>query len=147
MRIIVIPLFLIFTLHAYGQNKRLPVKVTEATSRRWVSGADGRTGTKYTIRVYIRTAQKMEFINLWIGSKNVPFDIELYNLEIPKMIQQGDTVLLTYNQINGDTAEYEKTKRLPIDYKGEALIEATVGGKTRYFIVCSIQPVATLLGQ
>lgn len=139
-------LFSIFSLTA--QKKQLPVKIIEATSQYWVSGAPGgRTGTKYAIKVYIRTDKKVEFRNLWIGKENVPFDVEFFSLDIAKKIQQGDTLLLTYNEINGEKNENAEGKRLPINYKGVGLIELTVDDKARYFIVKNLKQLVEFRGQ
>ena len=126
----------------------MPVKVIEATQQTWVSGAPGgKTGVKYSIKVYINTQKKTEFKNIWIGKTNVPFDVEFFSLDIPKKIQYGDSLLLTYNKINGVENENAEMKRLPLNYKGAALIEAIVDGKARYFIVKNFKQVASLRGQ
>jgi hypothetical protein len=140
-------IFLLF-LAKFGlsQHKELPIKVLEATSQHWVSGAPGgKTGTKYSIKIYIRTDKKIEFVNLWLGNKNVPFDVEFYSIEIQKKIQQGDSILITCNEIRGD-AEEMHAMRVPFKYKGAALIEATVDGKTRYFIISKIKTLPALQG-
>jgi len=104
----------ILSLHA--QKKQLPIKIIEATSKTWVSGAPGgRTGTKYSIKVFVGTDKKVAFRNLWLGKENTPFDVEFFSLDIPKKIQQGDLLLLTYNKINGEKNENAEGKRLPID--------------------------------
>src|SRR5690349_16879630 len=101
MRNCLLLLFLVFAGPLLAQKKGLPVKVIEATQQNWVSGAPGgRTGTKYAIKVYINTQQKVEFQNIWIGKENVPFDVEFFSLDIPKKIQYGDSLLLTYNKVN-----------------------------------------------
>ncbi len=139
---------LLSVLSLTAQKKQLPIKVIDATSQSWVSGAPGgRTGTKYSIKVYIRTDKKVEFINLWLARENVPFDVEFFSLDIPKKIQQGDTLLLTYNKVNGEKNENAEGKRLPIDYKGAGLIELTIDGKARYFIVKRFKQLQPLRGQ
>jgi hypothetical protein len=138
-------IFLLF-LAKFGlsQHKELPIKILEATSQHWVSGAPGgKTGTKYSIKIYIRTDKKVEFVNLWLGQKNVAFDVEFYSIEIQKKIQQGDSILITCNEIHGDTEEAH-AMRVPFKYKGAALLEATVDGKTRYFIVSKIKILPAL---
>lgn len=131
-----------------AQSKRCPVKISSATQQNWVSGAPGgRTGTKYSIRVYIDTKQKVEFTNLWIGSQNVAFDVEFFSLDIPKKIQFGDSLLLVHNKLNNENNTKADAKRLPIHYKGFALIEAVVGGKARYFIVKKVTSLPDLRGR
>lgn len=141
-------LFLSFSQFSISQKKNLPVKVIEATYQKWVSGAPGgRTGTKYAIKVYIRTSKKVVFRNLWIGKENVAFDVEFFSLDIPKKIQQGDSLLLTYNTINREDNESSEAKRLPIRYKGCALIETAIDGNARYFIVKNFRQLPPLRGQ
>ena len=149
MKFSVVYLLLLFAVQfSFCQKKELPIKVIEATSQTWISGAPGgRTGTKYTIKVYIRTDKKVEFKNVWIGKENVPFNVEFFSLDIPKKIQQGDSLLLTYNNINGEENENADAKRLPVNYKGVALIESVVNGKTRYFIVKNFRKLPALRGQ
>ncbi len=131
-----------------GQKKAGPVKIIEATKQNWVSGAPGgKTGTKFAIKVYINTAAKVEFKNIWIGEENVPFDVEFFSLDIPKKIENGDSLLLTYNKINGERNETNGVKRCPCKYKGAAIIEALVDGKARYFIVKGFTEVAPLKGR
>ncbi len=140
-------LFLFSLSFAFAQKKQSPVQVIEATLQRWVSGAPGgKHGTKFTVKVYINTEKKVEFQNLWLGQVNVPFDVEFFSLEIPKKIQYGDTLLLTYNQVDGEQTDKD-AKRLPVNCKGAALIEATVDGKAKYFIVKNIIALAALKGQ
>jgi hypothetical protein len=131
----------------FAQKKQLPVRVIEATKQNWVSGAPGgRTGTKYSVKVYINTPRKIEFTNLWIGLQNVAFDVEFFSLDIPKKIQNGDSLLLTYNKVNGYKTESSVAKHLPLRYKGVALIEATVDYKVRYFAVKNFKQLADKQG-
>jgi hypothetical protein len=140
---IIAMLFCLQITQVFSQQKALPIKVLEATSQHWISGAPGgKTGTKYAIKVYIRTDKRFEFVNLWLGKKNVPFDVEFYSQEIQKRIQQGDSVLLTYNEIRGESEHFNAP--LPFSYKGAALIEAKVDGKRRYFIVSLLKELPDL---
>ena len=141
-------LFLLSTLISFSQKKELPVKIIEATQQTWVSGAPGgKTGTKYSIKVYINTKRKTEFKNIWIGKMNVLFDVEFFSLDIQKKIEYGDSLLITYNKIYGVENENAETKRLPLNYKGAALMEVAIDGKARYFIVKNFKQVASLGGQ
>jgi hypothetical protein len=130
-----------------AQKKGLPVKVIEATKRNWVSGAPGgRTGTKFSIKVYVNTELKTEFKNVWIGAENVPFDVEFFSLDIQKKIQNGDSLLLTYNKVNGIKNDNAEAKKLPCKYNGAALIESSIDGKVRYFIVKKFKELPSLMG-
>ena len=143
-------LFLLSTLISFSQKKELPVKVIEATQQTWVSGAPGgKTGTKYSIKVYINTKKKIEFKNIWLGKMNVLFDVEFFSLDIQKKIEYGDSLLLTYNTTNKPKGESELGEiiTIPLSYKGAALIETSIGGKARYFIVKNFKQVASLRGQ
>jgi hypothetical protein len=148
MRFALALLLLVSAQLTFAQTKGLPVKVLEATKQSWVSGAPGgRTGTKFSVKVYINTKAKVEFKNLWIGKENVPFDVEFFSLDIQKRIEYGDSLLLTYNKVNGEKSDNPGARRLPIAYKGAALIETTVGGKARYFIVKAFKITEAVRGQ
>lgn len=149
MRFAIALLLLVVSVQlSFAQTKGLPVKVLEATKQSWVSGAPGgRTGTKFSVKVYINTKAKVEFKNLWIGKENVPFDVEFFSLDIQKRIEYGDSLLLTYNKVNGEKSDNPGARRLPMTYKGAALIETIVGGKARYFIVKAFKITETVRGQ
>jgi hypothetical protein len=136
--------FSLLIIHlGHSQQKQLPIKVLEATVQHWVSGAPGgRTGTKYAIKIYVRTNKKLEFVNLWLGNKSVYADIEFYSQEIQKKIDMGDSLVITYNEIDGE--QHENGVRVPFSYKGAALIETKVDGKTRYFIVMKLKVLPDL---
>lgn len=102
----------------------------------WQSPAPGgRNGLSYTIKILINTSQKIEFGNVWLKEKNAPFNLEFFSQEIQKQIRQNDSVLLTYSNVNGMEENFPEAKRVPLSYKGDALIETIVDGKVRYFIV------------
>lgn len=148
MRGLLLVWYLVSGLSISAQKRELPIKVMEATSQTWISGAPGgRTGIKYFIKVYIHTNKKVEFKNIWIGKENVPFDVEFFSLDIPKKIEQGDSLLLTYNRVNREKNENSEAKRLPINYKGAALIETVIDSKARYFIVKKFRQLPSLRGQ
>ncbi len=129
---------------ATAQKKLLPVSVIDATAQHWISGANGRQGTNYAVKVFVRTYKKVEFRNLWLGKSNLPFNVEFFNTDIPQRIKQGDTLLLTAIIVNNETQSDFATKRLPVNYKGEALFEVIVDGKARYIIVKSIRKLENL---
>lgn len=147
MRCIAILLFFI-SCSAFAAKKSNPIKIMDATKQSWVSGAPGgRSGTNYSIKVYVNTKQKLEFKNLWLGADNVLFDVSLYAQERQKKIQYGDSVQVSSNVITGEKKNPDDRKRLPLDYKGAALIECTVDGKARYFIVQEFKEIPVLHGQ
>lgn len=147
LRIFVIAVFCFTAFSGSAQKKALPVKVIEATRRNWVSGAPGgRTGTKFSIKVYVNTQLPTAFKNLWIGNENVPFDVEFFSLDIEKKIQYGDSLLLTYNNVAGVKNDNADARKLPLKYKGAALIEAVIDGKSRYFIVKKFAELPALKG-
>ena len=136
MRILFLILTFLFSLNSFSQKKKLPIKVIDATVQFWQSPAPGgRNGWSYTIKIFINTAQKIDFTSVWLKERNAPFSIEFFSQEIQKQIRQNDSVLLTYTTVNGVEENYPEAKRVPLSYKGDALIEAIIDGKTRYFIV------------
>ena len=53
---------------------------------------------------------------------------------------------MAYNKIAKDTTQTVDARPAPIGYKGEALIEATISGVVRYFIVKEFRMVKPLKG-
>lgn len=114
-----------------------PVSVIDATKRTWVSGAPGgKSGTAYTIKLLVKGKQKAEFPNVWLGEKGAAFQAEPAT---------GDTVVLTYNRINGEIEE--TAKRVPVPYEGEALVECVLNGKAQYLPVKSFRKLDSLKGE
>lgn len=129
-------------------EKCSPVVVADATKCNWVSGAPGgRTGTNYTIKLIVKTDDKVEFGNVWLGAENISFNLELYKQEPQGRIEKGDSVLLTYNRVSNEPAIDFAAKRLPIEYKGEALVECIIGGKARYYTVKKFRELEALKGE
>ena len=124
------------------------VKVLQATVRHWTSGAPGgRNGNQYTIKVKLTTASNVAFTHVWLGTEEVPFNLERFALETNQPLQQGDSLLLTYNRINGEPDQVADPKRLPIDYDGAACVEYLVNGKARYLIVKTFTALADMQGE
>ena len=141
-------LFLFFSQVLSAQKKSEPVKIAEATEQQWFSGVrGGGTGTNYVVKLYIETAEKIEFKNMWIGDVNVPFNLEYFKLKPPAKLNPGDSLLLVYRRINQKSQDNASAKRLPIQYNGSALIEYLQGKRARYLIVKSFTKKAPLLGQ
>ncbi len=131
-----------------AQRKSLPIQVISASSQTWVSGAPGgRTGTNYTIQLYIATHQKIEFNSLWLGKENLPVNIEFPSQSVQNKIEKGDTVILTCNRVNGELIENFHPQKVPVKYTGEALIETLVNQRKRYFIVKKFKILSSLRGQ
>lgn len=136
---------LLVAIYGTAQKRQLPISVVDATKQHWVSGAPGgRQGFNYSIKIFIRTERKVEFRNLWLGKVNLPFNVEFFDPDIPQKIKQDDTVLLTTVMVNNETNTEEGAKRLPVEYKGEALFETTIDGRVRYFIVKNFRLVQEL---
>jgi hypothetical protein len=60
---------------------------------------------------------------------------------------KGDSVLLVYNHINNESVFDSITKKLPVKYKGEALIECLVNGKPHYYAVKQFRSLGSLRGE
>ncbi len=148
MRGTLLLLFLVVYGLSFTEEKCSPVVVADATKRNWVSGAPGgRTGTNYTIKLIVKTDEKIDFSNVWLGSENVPFKLEHYVQEPKGEIEKGDSVLLTYNRISNEHTTDFTGKSLPIEYKGEALVECIIGGKPRYYTVKKFRELEALKGE
>ena len=147
MNRILLVVFLFSTYLLSAQKKAVPVKIIEATSKEWISGAPGgRSGTSYTIKILINSDKKVEFKSAWLGKEHVTFEEEFFSPNNRK-IKAGDSLLLTYNHINGISAGDKVPKRPPIRYKGEALIECIVNGKALYIEVKNFKKLEPLKGQ
>lgn len=148
MKNAIVSLFLCTLFLSFTGTKCLPVKVADATELHWVSGAPGgRSGTKFSIKLLIKTAEKVEFGNVWLGTQNVPFNLELFSQETQQKIKEGDSVLLTYNQINNEPDTNTEAKRLPLEYRGAALIECRINGKAQYLVVKSFRKLEEVRGE
>lgn len=146
--IISLMLLLMFAVQAPAQKRSLPIRVLDATEQSWFSGAPGGySGISYSIKVYINTHRPIELEYVWLGKEYVPFQLEMMNLEIDKKPGLGDSVLLTYRSVYGLKDTTIQPKPLPVAYKGAALIQCRVDGKTRYFIVTKFRPLPALQGQ
>lgn len=145
MRNLILLLVILACAGSFTARKCAPLVVADATKQNWVSGAPGgRTGTDYRIKILINTTEKTGFSNLWIGNENVPLNIELFKPGTPESLAKGDSVLLTYNRVNNEPSADFAAKRVPIEYKGEALIECLIGGKARYYTVKKFREISSL---
>ena len=130
-----------------AQKNEVSIKIIEATSQEWVSGVPGgRSGTNYIIKVYF-VGTKVQFTNLWIGKKNVPFEEEFFS-QTKHVAESGDSILLTYNHINGLNDKTTDSKSRPLHFNnGAALVGYLIDGKTRYLTVKKIKKNQPLLGK
>ena len=130
-----------------AQKNELPVKIIEATSREWVSGVPGgRSGTNYIIKIYLST-NTVKFTNLWIGKKSVPFEEEFFS-QNKHTAEEGDSILLTYNHINGLNDKGTSSRRRPPHFNdGAALVGCLIDGKARYLTVKKIKKLQPSLGK
>lgn len=133
---------------SFSEQKCTAITIADATQMQWVSGAPGgRSGIKYVVKVRINSCNALQFSNMWIGELNVPITLEFFNTSLDKQIVKGDSVLLVYNHINNESSFNSDTKKLPIDYKGEALIECLVNGKAHYYTVKQFRKLDSLRGE
>lgn len=145
MRSLIQLLVMLTLAGSFMVKKCAPVIVCDATKQLWVSGAPGgRTGISYRIKLHINTTEKTEFSNLWIGTENVPLSVELFKPGTAESLAKGDSVLLTYNRVNNEPAADFVAKRVPVEYKGEALIECLIAGKARYYTVKKFREINSL---
>lgn len=142
-------LFLCLALQiaAYGQKKSCAVALIDATSKKWVAGAGGRTGTAYQIQFKVKTNLPVNFSQLWIGEKNMPITLEYNAFVPPANTKKGDTVYVTTNLIDNLENLDFLPKKLPFRYKGVALLELIVANKTQYLTVKSFKPLLPATGE
>lgn len=131
-----------------SQKTEQPVRVLGATHQRWYNepGRQADTGETYQVKVYINTSHKVEFTYLWIGHKNVPFIIRFINNRIQKQIANGDSLYVVYNKTKGQPEGDFTRHKLPVDYKGAALLEYTVAGTAQYAVIKSFKQLPDLKG-
>lgn len=148
MKKVTLALLLFVALTSLTVKRSLPIKVADATKKAWVSGADGRTGADYKIKVMVNDKGTVSFTGLWIGQQQVSYNVEFYTGLIMKdTFTKGDSLMLTYNWITGEGPDTERQMPPPIKYKGAALIGAKVNGKQRYFTVSSFREEKKLMGR
>jgi len=131
-----------------AQERPLHVKVISATQRDWISGAPGgRAGTTFSIKVGLQTSKPITFKTMWLGKQQVTFDVQTYFKDPNKKPAMGDSVLLVYVKLHQAQTEQTENKPLPIEYKGEALIEYLIEGRLRYFTVKKFSKLEIIKGQ
>ncbi len=140
-------LFMLLQLVACAQKKSCAVVLIEATSRNWVAGAGGRTGTAYRFKLKTKTNTHIEFSGLWIGKKSVPITLEYDALTPPIKSKKGDVVYVTTNVINNVEEIDYSPKKLPFSYKGVALLQLTISDKVQYLFVKSFRFLERLSGE
>ena len=139
--------FIVLNIVAFAQKKTCSVVLIEATSKNWVAGAGGRTGTAYRFKLKTKTNTQIEFSGLWIGKKSVPVTLEYDVLTPPVKSKKGDVIYVTTNIINNVEEIDYSPKKLPFSYKGVALLQLTVSGKVQYLLVKSFRPLERLAGE
>ncbi len=139
--------FIVLNIVAFAQKQTCSVVLIEATSKNWVAGAGGRTGTAYRFKLKIKTNTHIEFSGLWIGKKSVPITLEYDALTPPVKSIKGDIIYVTTNVINNVEEIDYSPKKLPFSYKGVALLQLTVSGKVQYLLVKSFRPLERLAGE
>jgi len=63
-----------------------------------------------------------------VGKQQVTFDVQTYFTDPNKKPAKGDSVLLVYVKPHAVQTENIDNKPLPIEYKGEALVEYLIEG-------------------
>lgn len=139
--------FIILNIVAFAQKQTCSVVLIEATSKNWVAGAGGRTGTAYRFKLKSKTNTQIEFSGLWIGKKSVPVTLEYDALTPPVKSKKGDVIYVTTNIINKVEEIDYSPKKLPFSYKGVALLQLTISGKVQYLLVKSFRPLERLAGE
>ena len=112
--------------------------------------APGKTAVTYTYKVLLLTDKKVSFKNTWIGKEYAPVEVQTFYTDPNQVLKTGDSVLLVYTRITipADKADNKPgAKPLPVKYKGTALIEYLLDGKTKFFTVKqAIEQLRTIKG-
>lgn len=130
-----------------GQKSSCSVKVEEATSKSWVAGAGGRTGTAYRIKLKLKTNAPINFSGCWIGEKSVPITLEYNSFPPPAKTEKGDIICVTTNVINNIEEADFTPQKLPFNYKGVALLQLTIAGKQHYLYIKEFKVLARQAGE
>jgi len=133
---------------SFAQSKTGFIKVIEARSQDWISGASpGRAGTTYTIKVKILSNKPIAFKNLWIGGQHEEFEMQTFFRDPNKRPTEGDSVLLVCTITTPPYSTTPNTKNLPFKYHGMALVAYSAAGKTRYFTIKAFLRKETVKGE
>ena len=140
-------MLLLLVVHlATAQGNKPVIKVMSSTFQDWIGGAKGMSGTTYTIKVRIMSGKDIQFKDMWLGKKSVPFEVQTFFTDPNKKPSAGDSVLLVYVKRNQLAADEGESKPLPTQYKGEALIKYLVAGKPKYIAIKSFNRIKTMKG-
>ena len=133
---------------SFAQSKTGFIKVIEARSQDWISGASpGRAGITYTIKVKILSNKPISFKELWIGRQNEDFDVQTFFRDPNKKPAIGDSLLLVCTKTTSPPSTTPNTKSLSPPYHGAAIVAYSAAGKTRYFTIKAFLRKETVKGE
>jgi hypothetical protein len=141
--------FLGVAVFAAIPDKKL--KCFNATSQAFAGGAAGSpSGVRYVFNVVaIASSENLVIDQSWI--KNEYHDVIVYNKKNGgASFSKNDTLVITATTILGSAFQLNNQQvtenvtqlAIPCEYKGEALLGYTLGGKRKYLIVKRINPLA-----
>ncbi|HRH01284.1 MAG TPA: hypothetical protein PLN13_11060 [Bacteroidia bacterium] len=135
----------VMAVNAAITDKKL--KCAAASSQQFMGGAAGSpSGVRYVFKVVaIAGSENLIIDQSWI--KNEYHDVTVYNKKNGgAAFSKNDTLVITVNtyttgtfQLNNQQVTENATQlAIPCEYKGEALLGYTIGGKRKYLIVKKI---------
>ena len=139
--VIVLSCMLLVSTHVSAQKY---VKVVEATSQSWSGGrVESGTGVTYSIKVAVKSCQKVKFDGFWAGSDYcVPEVLPRVDADT-NLHGKIDTISLRctvhHYQPQSQTGEKPTFKSPPVPLKSEALLGFVMGKSKRYTSIDNIK--------
>jgi hypothetical protein len=133
-------------LFLFGIFFSTPFKLEEVTKQNHAGGRmESGTSTVFTFKLVAKkSSEKLQFQDLWIGVKYYPIEASHQKADnsISTEFEKGDTIYFqaTERYLPNEKGELvlqksPKTKVVPMEYTGYALIGYTFKGKKHYYIV------------
>ena len=122
--------------------KQSNIKIIEATSEKWTSGQNGSgSGTEYSIKIKVLSAEKIEFDTLWINNISLGTFLTQNSSAIssdPIKITKGETIIVRASDLGSAN---NKTAPPLAKYKGAGLLRYFVNGKAFYIVIKKFKPI------
>ena len=132
------------------------IEVLEATSQEWISGVrGGGSNITYRLRVSITTGCPVVFDSIWVAGKGLPVKaVGSAQPHDPKTTRDA-VVTLIASEFRGSTTSTGEQQpipppglaKVPLAYKGAALVRYRVDGVEQYLTVPGITVLPRVYGQ
>ena len=120
-------------------KQKSDVTLVAATYENWTAGINGGgSGKEYYFKIAILSSDKIIFDSLWVGNKSFKTYLSNNKKTIsssPIVFFKNDTIIVRASEM--DNHNYHNSK-LPLRYKGDALLRYYTNGKQHFIKIKSI---------